>query len=176
MPNQSQRSWTIYVLWLVALVSLGLNVAVIYTLLNVRRQAAQGFAGAADAVAQLKTASVKYDVLVDEHVPVDSNVPLDFSVQVPISQTLPIKTVFTTSISVFGVPVPVPVSVPISITVPISFTVSVPVQYDIKFNTDVPVKFSVPIEIKIADTPLAKSLDDFEAMLRGLSGQLGGAP
>ncbi|MBI3176629.1 MAG: hypothetical protein HYZ35_01435 [Chloroflexi bacterium] len=174
MPNQSRRSWTIYVLWLVALVSLGLNVAVINTLLTVRRQAAHGFAGAADVVAQLKIASVKYDVPVDEHVPVDSNVPLDFSVQVPISQTLPIKTVINTSIRVLGVPVPV--SAPISITVPISFTVDVPVQYDVKFNTDVPVKFSVPIEIKIADTPLAKSLDDFEAMLRGLSGQLGGAP
>ncbi len=174
MPNQPQRSWTIYVLWLVALVSLGLNVVVIYTLLDARRQAAQGFAGAADVVAQLKIASVKYDVPVDEHIPVQSDVPLNFSVQVPISQTLPIKTVIDTSIRVLGVPVPV--SAPISTTVPISFTVSVPVKYDIKFKTDVPVKFNVPIEIRIADTPLAKSLDDFEAMLRRLAGQMGGVP
>lgn len=167
-----KRPLDYYLLWIVAVISLGLNVVIIVSLLNVRRQAAVAFGEAAQTVANLKSSTIEYVVPIDNEIPVAMDVPVKFTVTVPINQTIPIDTTVK-------VPIELPIvgqrviDVPISTRIPVNLTVEVPIDKTLPVNMTVPVNLDVPIKIRIADTPLAQTLGDVELILIGLSEEMG---
>jgi hypothetical protein len=171
MPN-SKPPLHYYLLWLVALVSLGLNIFIIYTLLDVRRQAAESFARAAEAVSVIKDGSIEYTVKIDEEIPIALDVPVQFTVEVPIVETIPVNTTV-------GVPVEIPlvgtrtISIPILANIPINLTVQVPIDKTIPVDATLPVKFDVPVTLKIADTSFGDGLEDVELLLLNLAEENG---
>jgi len=169
---QTKRPLDNYLLWLVTLISLALNVIIIVSLLNARRQAATAFTQAAATVASLKSGVIAYNVSINDEIPVAMDVPVKFTVTIPISKTIPIDTTVK-------VPIELPIvgkriiDVPISTKIPISFTVDVPINETLPINATVPVNLDVPIKIKIADTLLAGTLDDVEKILLELAEDMG---
>jgi hypothetical protein len=169
---QTKRSLVYYLLWLVTLISLTLNVIIIVSLLNVRRQAATAFTQAAATVASLKSGVIAYNVSINDEIPVAMDVPVKFTVTIPISKTIPINTTVEVPIE-FPIVGKRIITVPISAKIPISLTVDVPINETLPINATVPVNLDVPIKIKIADTLLAGTLDDVETILLGLATNMG---
>ena len=164
-----------YALWAIAVLSLLLNLYTINTLLTVHRQAAVAFADAVRTVETLKASAFEYNVTVRQTLPIAAKIPIDFKTQVPIKEIIPIDTTV-------AVPLEFPIvgrriiEVPISARIPLDFTVEVPIQQTIPIAINIPVKLDVPINIRIADTPLAQTLDDIQTALARLATELGGGP
>lgn len=162
-----------YVLWGIAIVSLLLNLYMINTLITVRRQAAIAFTEAVKTIEALKATTFEYSVTIDQQLPIAAKVPIDFDVQVPIKEIIPIDTTV-------AVPLDLPIvgrrtiEVPISARIPIDLKVKVPIHQTIPIAANVPIKLKVPITLKIADTPLARTLNDIQTTLAGLVAELGG--
>jgi len=161
-----------YVLWLVAVVSLALNVFIIYTLVQVRQQAGLAFSQAADSMGTIQAGSIKYVVNINEEVPVVLAVPVKFTVMVPIKKTVPINTVV-------NVPIEFPfigtrtITVPINTTIPIDLSVEVPIDHTVPINATIPVKFAVPIDLKISETAFGEGLGEFQWVLQQQAESLG---
>src|SRR6266851_2999867 len=118
-----------YLLWAVALVSLGLNLYLINMLSQARHQLAQAASQAALAVGDLRgvafdymvpisqTLAVHQALAIRQALPVDQTLPVSFTVafqqtfSVPISVTLPIDTQVTVSLNtpIGNFPITVPV-------------------------------------------------------------------
>ncbi|MBM4422595.1 MAG: hypothetical protein FJ030_04280 [Chloroflexi bacterium] len=167
-----KRSLDYYLLWIITLISLTLNVIVIASLLNARRQAATAFGQAAAVVAQLKQVTFGYNVVIDEEIPIAADVPVNFTVSVPIEQSIPINTIVNVPIE-FPIVGQRTITVPISTTIPISLTVDVPIDRTLPIDATVPVSLSVPIRIKVADTAFAETLDDVETILLEMAKEMG---
>ena len=167
MPN-SKPPLHYYLLWLVALISLGLNGFIINSLLTVRRQAAEAFTQAAEAVSVIKDGAIEYTVKIDEEIPIALDVPVRFTVDVPIVETIPVNTTV-------GVPVEIPlvgmrtINIPISANIPINLTIKVPIDKTIPVDAALPMKFDVPVTLKIADTSFGDGLEDVELLLLKLA-------
>lgn len=161
-----------YVLWLVAVVSLALNVFIIYTLVQVRQQAGLAFSQAADSMGTIQAGSIKYVVNINEEVPVVLDVPVKFTVMVPIKKTVPINTIV-------NVPIEFPfigtrtITVPINTTIPIDLSVAVPIDQTVPINATIPVKFAVPIDLKISETAFGEGLGEFQWVLQQQAESLG---
>ena len=171
----ARRPIDYYVLWAVALVSLGLNLYLVYTLLQARRQVAQAASSAAVAVQQLRASAIDYAVPIDQTLPVSFTVGYHQVLTVPISLTLPIDTnvnvPFNTPLGNYQVTIPVKAAIPINLSPQVPLSLSVPV------SVSVPVSFSVPIHVALSDTPLGDSLNGAADYLNNVAAGLGdGAP
>ena len=194
---RTRRPIDYYLLWAVALVSLGLNLYLINSLMQARKQVAQAVSQAAVAVGTLRgvafdlqvpisqTLSVRQTLPIRQTLPVSFTVVIQQTFSVPISVTLPIDTQVTVSLNTpigtfpINVPVkttvpinlnpqvPLNLSVPVSITLPVSFTVPVAIA--------VPVSFTVPIHLALGDTSLGGSLDSAVDYLNNVAADLSGA-
>jgi hypothetical protein len=166
------RSWDYWALWAVALISLALNLGLIASLLNVRRQAAEAAQSAAASLGRLRTSTLAYTVQVNETVPVQVTVPINERLTVPIDTQLPIDTFV-------DVPVEVPfigsrtLSLPIKTVIPVKFETTFPVKLTVPISASVPVALNVPIQIAVADTPFDASLAEAEAYLKRFAAELG---
>ncbi len=173
MPGKTPFHY--YLLWFVTLVSLSLNVIIIVFLLNVRQQAGAAFARAADAVAELKAGVIEYNISVDEELPLALDVPVKLDLAVPIDETLLINTTV-------NIPIELPFvglrtfSAPISANVPLKLTIKAPIDKTIPVNATLPVQLEVPLRIRIADTPVGKSLEEVEGLLLELAQEFGAGP
>ncbi|MDW8325549.1 MAG: hypothetical protein RMK99_03180 [Anaerolineales bacterium] len=169
---QTSRTWDYWALWVVALVSLALNLGLIAGLLNVRRQAAETAQTVAASLGRLRASTLTYTVQVNETVPVQVAVPINERLTVPIDTQLPIDTFV-------NVPIEVPfigsrmLSLPIKAVVPVKFETTFPVKLTVPISTSVPVELNVPIRIVVADTPLDDSLAEAEAYLKKFAADLG---
>lgn len=159
-----------WLLWLLVLGSLGLNLYLLQTLLDLRDRAGQATglvsevtSEASTVIGELKTATITHTIEVDESIPLNLTVPIDEVLEVPIQTTVPINTTVSiplrTPIGTF------PINVPIVTTIPINITAEVPIHLSVPVSGSVPINFDVPIEIKLADTPLGASLDRIEQFL-----------
>lgn len=161
-------------LWIIALLSLALNLMLINVLLNVRRQVGAGAESAAKAVANLRQSSIDYTVKIDQSLLVSFTVPFSSTFAVPISVTLPISTQVSIPLETpFGV---LPLTVPIRTTIPVNLRPTVPIDIAIPISTTVPVIVEAPIHLALADTALGESLVGVQVYLEDLAAELQTVP
>lgn len=169
-----KRSWDYWLLWAVALLSLGLNLAIINTLWQVRQQAAEGAATAARAVSNLRASVITYTVHIEQSLPVSLTVPFSTNVNVPFSTTLPIETDVTIPLETpFG---QIPISIPIRTTVPINLSTKIPVNIAVPISTTVPVVLDVPIKLELGKTDFGLALQSVQTYLESAASQLRADP
>jgi hypothetical protein len=169
-----KRSWDYWLLWVVALASLAVNVFLVNTLLQVRRQVSEGAAQAARAVGQLRESAINYTVSVTRSIPVSLTVPFQTTVVVPVSATLPIATdVIIPLDTPFG---QFPVTVPIRASIPVNLQTDVPINITVPISASVPVKLDMPINFELAETELGQALVGVEAYLETVANQLRADP
>lgn len=170
-----KRPWHYYGLWVVALVSLALNVAVIYILLQVRQQTGLALAQAAASLKTIQTGAIDTTVAIDHPIPVALDVPVKFDVVVPIKKTITIN-------QTVAVPIDLPllgthtINVPINLAVPIDLSVTIPIDRSVPINASIPVKFDVPIHLKIAETTFGQGLGELRQLLQQQAETLGAGP
>jgi len=170
--TRARRPVDYYVLWVVAIVSLGLNLYVINVLVQARKQVAQAATSAASAVGQLSGAAIDYAVPISQTLPVSFTVAYKQTFTVPISVTLPIDTqvqvTLNTPIGDF------PINVPVKTTVPVNLNPQVPLSLSVPVSVSVPISFTVPIHLALKDTTLGSSLNGAQDYLNGLATGFGG--
>lgn len=170
----TQRPLDYWLLWVVALVSLGLNLALINTLSEARAQLAVGAQQAARAVGQVRASTITYTVRIDQSLPVSATVPFYRTFRVPVNDVFRIDTVvnvpFQTPFGSF------PIAVPLQTSVPISFEVAVPIEAEIPVFTVVPVNLAIPVVIRIRETELGAALGAAETFLAEVGDSLSDVP
>jgi hypothetical protein len=163
-----------YLLWLLAIVSLVINVYLIQIMLQARQQVGLAASSAALAVDGLRTTSLDYTVPIRETLPVSFTVSYRQNITVPISTTIPINVQLTvplkTPIGTFPINVPVVTDIPINLQPTIPLSLSVPV------SITVPIAVDVPIHIDLSQTALNKSLLEAKQYLNDVAAGLGVAP
>jgi hypothetical protein len=171
--TRARRPVDYYLLWVVAIVSLALNLYVINVLMQARKQVAQAASTAATAVSQLSGAAIDTSVPISQTLPVSFTVAYRQTFTVPISVTLPIDTqvqvTLNTPIGDF------PITVPVKTTVPINLNPQVPLSLAVPVSVSVPISFTVPIHLALSDTTLGTSLNGAVDYLNTVSSSFGGA-
>jgi hypothetical protein len=171
--HRRQRPIDYYLLWAIALVSLGLNLYLVNVLLQARKQLAHAASSAATAVGQLRGAAIDYAVPISETLPVSFTVAYHQSISVPISVTLPINTQVTVALNT---PLGTwPITVPVKTTIPVSLNPQVPLSLSVPVSISVPISLTVPIHLAISDTPLGDSLNSAADYFNSVSAGLGGS-
>ncbi|MGH2521825.1 MAG: hypothetical protein ACRDH2_04900 [Anaerolineales bacterium] len=164
------RRYDYWALWAIALISLVLNLLLIRTLLDVRRQVGEGVAQAAQEVGKLRQASIDYTLHLEESLPVSLTIPFSATFSVPISVTLPISTNVNIPLDTpFGT---LPLNVPIRTTIPVNLQPRVPINLAVPISTTVPVVLEVPIQVALSDTAFGTSLAGAQSYLQKLSADL----
>jgi hypothetical protein len=170
---KNSRPFDYWLLWLVALVSLGLNLWLINLLVGVRRQAGQGAATAAQALSALSQSSIDYLVHIEQALPISVTIPISHTLSAPISATLPISTQvlipLDTPLGQF------PINLPIQARVPINLRPQIPISLSVPISLTVPVVLDVPIHVALSETQLGQSLGDAKEYLETLAEQWGAA-
>lgn len=180
--STTHRAWHYWLLWVIVLISLGLNGLLIYGLLTARAQAGQEAARVATALRDNPMGDFEIPVNVDESLPINLNVPFKDTFTVEISETIPVSTsvLFEEDIAIpiretvrvqenvqVFVVIPVinqrvPINIPIGANIPIALDINVPVSYEIPVETDIPVNFvvEVPVETEVPiETEVPVKLD-----------------
>lgn len=150
-------------LWIIALISIILNIVIVRQLLLARRIALQSVTDSIAVIDGLQHQVITYNVEINQAIPLNVEVPIDMVVPIHIVDDFPIETSVTVS-----VPTPLgslPVNVPISTTIPIDRTIDIPIQQTFTLDTTVPINFAVPIVVAIEETPLFATLEETKARL-----------
>ena len=150
--------------------SLALNVAVVFGLLRARDIALVAVAKARTVLTEIGDDAFSYTVEVAQEIPIATTIPFNETVTVPINTTIPISTTVTVPINL-GI-TSYNLAVPIRTLVPVDLEVTVPISRTIAISTTVPLDVAVPIEIPIADTPLAGHLEGLDAELSHMEERL----
>ena len=143
-------------------------------LFTIREQVSTALGGISVVIDNVQASTFEYTFPINEELPIKTNIPIDFVAQVPINTTIPVNTTFK-------VPVEIPlvgttyISIPIIGDIPVNLVVDLPIKQTLPIDISVPIKLDVPIHIRVADTPLAQSLTDLQALFDELTVQLGGA-
>jgi len=166
----NSRPLDYWLLWLVALLSLAVNVWLIRTLLIVRRQVGEAAGRAAQAIGALRESSIDYTVSVEQDVPVSLTLPVNTTVNVPIHTQLPINTQVTVPLETpFG---QIPLTFPVQTIVPVNLQPEVPINATVPVSMIVPVALEVPIHLALSDTAFGQSLSDAQGYLERLAADL----
>jgi hypothetical protein len=158
------------VLTVLTLLSLTLNGAVIYGLLQAQRIALGAVSDARAIVSSIGDVTISYTVEVDQEIPVAASVPFYEEVIVPVNTVLPVDTIVVIPIDL-GV-TSYDLEVPINTIIPVDLEIAVPISKTIEVVTTVPLDVDVPIEIPLADTPLADYLEELDAALTRMEARL----
>jgi hypothetical protein len=155
------RSWHYILLWLLVLVSLGLNVFLLFTLNNAQRQARESVTEVAaiseilSAVEAVELDSYEVPIVIDETLPISLTVPFKETFSVPIQTTIPISTSIAVNENI-AVPINDVVSLNRDARIFISvlgqsIPVDIPIRADIPLNmqTNVPINLEVPVELEV---------------------------
>jgi hypothetical protein len=162
------------ILFILVLVSLGLNGFLLWQLQQARQQA-QGVVRTVgpqiqevleQTIADLETfqeSTIAFDVQVNENFPVEVDIPFKETIEVPIQLTVPIQEEINTTILIdplkTGQGIPVDVTVPVDLEIPIDTTIPVSIDRTIPISTSVPLDLDVPIAIELGDTELADYIE-----------------
>jgi len=183
------RSWHYILLWLVAIVSLVLNIALLAGLYNFRAQARQQVTDVTEILNTVDIKNFDLPVVVDETLPIDITVPFSDTFEVAIQETVPISLTIpiqenvsfpindvvsinrdvTVSIVILGQPIPV--DIPIRADIPIALNIDIPVDLEVPVDTTIPIDLNikVPVDTEVAiqeevpvklDFPVTVPLDD----------------
>ena len=171
--NQSPawRSWHYVLLWIIVLVSLGLNVFLVVQLYNFSQQAQQSvdqvkaISEILEAVESTDLGTVEVPITIDETLPISLSVPFSDTFEVPINTTIPISTSIAVKenivvpindtvslnrdaqivISVLGQSIPV--DVPIRADIPLSMQTNVPIDLEVPVELDIPVDLTIDVPV-----------------------------
>lgn len=161
---------TVIILFVLVLLSLGLNGFLLWRLRSFEQQAqtvARKYGpiikeSLNQTISDLETfqnSTVEFEVQVNEDIPIKAGIPFNETFEIPIQVTVPISQEVSTTILVdplqSGFEIPVDVTVPINIEVPIDVTVPVALDRTVPIETTVPLDLSVPVSIAMSDTDLA---------------------
>ncbi|MFN2136958.1 MAG: hypothetical protein ACK2UK_13445 [Candidatus Promineifilaceae bacterium] len=169
------RSWHYILLWLLVLVSLGLNAFLIYTLYNFQQQAKESVSEVTaiseilNAVESVELHSLEVPISIDETLPISLTVPFKDTFTVPIQTTIPISTSIAVNeniavpindvvslnrnarifISVLGQSIPV--DIPIRADIPLNMQTNVPINLEVPVNLEVPIDMviEVPVDTEV---------------------------
>jgi hypothetical protein len=176
-------AFTLVVLFLVDLLSLGLSGYLLWQWLGFRSQGKALARKALDALSGLRRelhgfndATFEHLLQIDQTLPIQVVIPFRERLEVPIQTKVPIDQAIETSFSLqlpgFSVRVPVDLVIPIKFDVPIDMTVPVEVNRDVPVRTTVPIKLEVPLVIDLADTGLERYVDLLDQGLADLEREL----
>jgi hypothetical protein len=167
--NQMKRFSTV-LLWVLVLLSLGLNVLLLSELNRIRLAAIDGLGQAETTLVDLSDEVISYEFEVDRTIPVMAEVPFQRTFQVPIKTSVPIDQVFNvpieTPLGVIDLDVPLKTEFPVDVVIPIT------IDETIGIETEVPLILTVPIALNIAETPLGGFLLQAQETLAGFRADL----
>jgi hypothetical protein len=171
------------VLFLIALLSLGVSGYLLWQWLALRLQGKALARKALDALSSLRRelcglddATFEHLLQIDQTLPIHVVIPFREQLEVPIQTTVPIDQAIETSFSLqlpgFSVRVPVDLVIPVQFDVPIDMTVPVEVDRDVPVSTTVPITLDVPLVVRLADTGLKRYVDLLDQGLADLEQEL----
>jgi len=159
-------NWQLRLLWIVASLSLALNIFLVVNAISLRNRVGQELAAQAAELDGILVSTFEVPVEIDETLPLSMTVAFSDTFHVPISTTIPVSTSVAFS-DTFHVPVNefininrnlvvsvdipvvglVPVEIPIVTTIPVVLDIEVPVSTTIPIRTDIPVNLNVDIPV-----------------------------
>jgi len=188
MFHRIKRGWHYLLLWLLVLVSLGLNVFLFVTLNNIRNQARTQVEAAGERLQAVEVGAFELPVHIDETlpisftvpfsdtfvvpisatIPVSASVPFSETIDVPINTNIPINATISVPLPAIGnIPIPIPIvtNIPVNLDVQVPISRTIPVELDIPVDLiiEVPVESQVPIETEVPvqfDFPVTLPLED----------------
>lgn len=178
MPESQSnwRSWHYIALWVIALLSLTFNVALVTGFYAFRAQAQEEVSRVAEVLNEVELNDLEFPVSIDETLPISLTVTFSNTFPVVISRTLPISTeiLFEDEIDVpintiipinttvnipigqalgsnLSVPIPIVTNIPVNldVQVPISRMVAVSTTVPVVLDLQVPVQTNIPIETDV---------------------------
>src|SRR5437867_976933 len=135
--------------FVIAIISLALNVLMIYKLNEVRLGALRALDDTSRGLDGLVDFTFRDTIRVNQTFTVGGELPFNQDFTVPISTTFPVNTTVhlstSTPLGAIDVPLNVNTTVPINLQVPVSISRTVP------YSFSVPIDLLVPIEIRLRD-------------------------
>jgi len=159
------RSWHYILLWLVAIVSLVLNILLLAGLYNFRLQAQQEVASVTEILDTVEIENFDLPVVINETLPIDITVPFNDTFEiaihetVPISMTIPIKENISfpindvvsinrdVTISIVILGQSIPVDIPIRADLPISLNIDIPIDMEVPVDTTIPIDLDIKVPV-----------------------------
>jgi hypothetical protein len=178
MSNTAKSLLT--VLFILVIISLGLNIYLIWQLSRLEQQTRQmgpvfqqALNQTADNLASFQQSTIKFDVKLKQNFPIQAEIPFKETIDVPLKLTIPISQEIKTTLKIdllkTGTAIPIDVVVPINLEVPIDTTVPVALDRTIPISTTVPLNLNVPVSIPINKTDLAGYLEQLQTNLKTFS-------
>lgn len=167
--NTAPRPSAPLLLWLIALLSLAINLALLAAI-AAGVMAVRGIAReSADQLQALAEGSLETPVHVNQSIPISLTVPFSYETEIAIAQNVPIKTTvsFKQEIPLLG---EIPINVPIDLSIPVNMKVPISIKRDIPISTVVPVQLDVIATTRFAGTVMQTRLNALAAVLRRLGG------
>jgi hypothetical protein len=151
-------------LWIVALISLAINVVMLRQLLLARRIALESVQDSIAVIDSLQGQVINYNVVIDENLPINADIPINETVEIHIQDEFPINTTVTVSVPA-GPLGSIPVRVPISTTVPIDRTIPIQINQTFSLSTMIPLHLDVPLAFSTQQLGLFATLEETKARL-----------
>ena len=158
-------------MWLLLTISLLLNLLIINRLLRVQQAALLMVAQVQQLSAELQDETLTMVIPIQQTIIIDADVPIRETIRVPVQTTVAIETEVTVPVDagILGV---INLVIPIETTIPLDLTLDVPIDQSIAIHAPIELDIEVPVEVAIADTPIYDLLEQVQAMLDGLAGEL----
>ncbi len=170
--KQPWQAWHYIALWIIALISLTLNLLLFAGLIAARAKAQEEVrkvAGVLDQVTLQESLEVPividqqlplsltipfsdtFEVPINALVPVDTTIPFSETIDVPIDEVMHINTIVNVPFAGASVPIPIVTDIPVNlnVTVPISKQVPVVMEIPVNLLVDVPIQSDVPINTMV---------------------------
>lgn len=156
-------------LFLLVLVSISLNVAVILyglrtrsQLLSLRRTVSGMLGEASKDLQRFERLVIKFDIEVNDRVPIRTSVPIDEQLDVTVKGHIPIRQKLDTEVTLHTPllgRMPMNVTVPLDLQVPIDLNLPIVIDHAIPVALEAPVHLRVPIEVDLSKTELGSFID-----------------
>lgn len=170
MRRHDSTRRSIWVLWVVVIILLIVNTALLFALNQARLTAVESLDKVETILKRLSAEVIVYNVAINQAIPVKTNVPINQTISVPINTVIPIDQKMQVPFDMLGnevlLDVPLKVDFPIETTIPVDFNETINVDTVVELNT------SVPVEIAIGQTSLAGYLQQAQRDVVQLRNQL----
>ncbi|NJN97611.1 MAG: hypothetical protein HC875_27795 [Anaerolineales bacterium] len=170
MRRHDSTRRSIWVLWVVVIILLIMNTALLFALNQARLTAVESLDKVETILKRLSAEVIVYNVAINQAIPVKTNVPINQTISVPINTVIPIDQKMQVPFDMLGnevlLDVPLKVDFPIETTIPVDFNETINVDTVVELNT------SVPVEIAIGQTSLAGYLQQARRDVVQLRNQL----
>lgn len=172
------RHGSVRILWVLVVILVIFNLALLYGLNLARLIAIETLSGAETMLDRLAGETIIYNIALNQPVPMKADIPFNQTVEIPVNTTVPIdqqvRLPFVTAAGETTIDIPLRTSVPINTVIPVDFNETISVDTVVHLNT------TVPVEIEIARTGLAGYLiqarQDVSKLRHLLAFQFGASP